>query len=811
MTRSAVRVGALGLALSFAGAAGAAPFVVVLRAGGSSWQVLEAEKLTFNGKDKLRAGLSKKLDLSADDYKRLQDLPIAGMGTLRMHAGGYLLRKQGADWNPVAPDGASPKGPSSYAALWASATAVLQKTKDSKSASSIRIADLFAVLPAGTRDEAIATFLEDEQNFRGVGEKDEAAAFDERMSLLIGVAASVAGAPGTKLQQMLLSPMTTLNQQLGAGIAHYSDLQRGLQYAAVSEKAYPNDDSQKKAREALREKLAWLDQRMAILKAFAAGEQWDAFLDKYGEFERWDNSFDDLRKLRETAFQQSTGQHRAEGMRLYQAKQFAQALKELKLAQQRTPSDKAIAALVEEVGIEEERDYSKLVKPQAVDLTAPLQVRITRYLNDAENYITNDRLKEAADQLTSAEALDQASPRIMYVRAELLQANKELQKALDMLDAYSRRVTSQEDIDKGEKLRSAIGIKLKVTKENLKTAILKAEADNDYPTAMSDAEQGVGFDPQDLDFLLHAGTNGIILRRTADAQKWLNQYLQLSQGPGNDPKIRQQVYDMIAFTQLKTPAPTGNPNWFSGYKSPAGVFYCPESLVPNPRIAEIKGSHNLTVAYEWNQDALTKVTSSELNAHNVPVSTTVYFDYFKDRKAVRRVGTEPFASTEDPGTPRFTPAGPVGPGKGAYVALPNHPVVDPLMVERLTGKPVATIVAGNLYFNPFVWTGVYSFLAEYDDQGRVKSAHQIGVAAGQTPKDFDFKWDGPRLTEIAERGGSGYRRTMAYANGKLAGETILFGGKSVKIDYKYQGDQLVEANSGDDASIDGRSRRVTFR
>jgi hypothetical protein len=68
-----------------------------------------------------------------------------------------------------------------------------------------------------------------------------------------------------------------------------------------------------------------------------------------------------------------------------------------------------------------------------------------------------------------------------------------------------------------------------------------------------------------------------------------------------------------------------------------------------------------------------------------------------------------------------------------------------------------------------------------------------------------------RLKEIAERGGSGYRRTMEYANNKLMFETISFQGKTARIDYKYQGDQLVEASSGDDPSIDGRNRHVTFR
>jgi len=807
---SSVRLGVFGLALVWTAAAAAAPFVVILRSGGS-WQVLEAEKITVNGKDKVRSGVLKKLELTPDDYKRLQDQPLASAGVLRAHASGYLVRKLSGDWVPVAPDGANPKGPSSYAALWQSAAVVVQRTKDSKSAGAIRVGDLFAVLPEATRDEGVTAFLEDEHNFLGVGERDENAAFQERMSLLVGVAQQVGGDSAAKLKQLLMGPMDSINQQLGAGIAHYSDLQRGLAYASVSDRAYPNDDAQKRARAALREKLAWLEQRVAILKAFGAGEEWDAFLDKYGDFERWDGAFDDLHKLRDKAFVESTSEHKTEGQRLIEAKQYTQALRELKLAQQRSPADPALSALIENVAILEAHDTAGAVKPRAVDLASPTQQLITRHLSNSETYISTNRLKEASDELAAAEALDPGAARIMIVRAEWLRGDKEMQKALDELDAYFRKVSSPEDIAQGERLRSAISIELKTTKENLKAAIQKAEADYDYVAAMRNAEDGVKFDAQDLDFLLHAGINGVVLRRTADAQKWLNQYLQLSSGPGSDPKVRQQVYNILALPQAKPPAESGTPNWFSGFKSPAGVFYCPQSLAPNARITEVKGARGLSVAFEWNKDVLAKVTSTGQNAKGGITSTSVYFDYFKDQKAVRRVGAEPFAPAEDPGTPRFTPSGPAGAGKGAYVVLPNHPVVDPLMIQRLISKPVATIVAGNPYFNPFVWDGVYSFLAEYDDQGRVKSARQINVEQGQTPHEFDFKWDGLKLTEIAERGGSGYRRTMAYANNKLVGEAIAFQGKVSKIEYKYQGDQLVEASSGDDPSIDGRSRHVVFR
>ena len=51
---------------------------------------------------------------------------------------------------------------------------------------------------------------------------------------------------------------------------------------------------------------------------------------------------------------------------------------------------------------------------------------------------------------------------------------------------------------------------------------------------------------------------------------------------------------------------------------------------------------------------------------------------------------------------------------------------------------------------------------------------------------------------------------MNYAGPRLESEIISFRGKTSKIAYKYKGDRL-EAECGDDHSIDGRSRQVTFR
>ena len=232
--------------------------------------------------------------------------------------------------------------------------------------------------------------------------------------------------------------------------------------------------------------------------------------------------------------------------------------------------------------------------------------------------------------------------------------------------------------------------------------------------------------------------------------------------------------------------------------------------MPNARPASVQASRKQSTTYEWNNDLLiaVRVTTQQPGDRNF----SAYFDYFADGKGVQRVSIED--ARLPAATLRFTPAGAVGSGKGVYTSLLNNPVADPLMIEKLSGNRVSTIVAGNPYFHPFSWSGIYLFLAEYDNLGRVKSAKQIPTADQKDAlRVFDFRWDGegPRLMEIKERGTGDYSRTMTYVGTKLVAETISFHGKPSKITYTYSGDKLMGASCTDDPSLDGRSRKVTFR
>jgi hypothetical protein len=274
----------------------AAQVIIVVRPGGTGWQVVEAERITLNQKEKLRTGSSQSLDLGPDAYKKLPQVEIVRAGTLRRHAGGYLVRRMESGWLPVAADGAQVKTATSFAALWSAATVAYQEQAKGKTTTPLRADEIYAIVPGPDRSESLANLIADPKNFQGLGERSADDAFTERMSLLVAVASSVTGQGAAKPQQVLLSEMLDATRKINAGIAKAGDLLLGLKYAEVSAQAYPKDERQEKARAALTERKAWLDRRMAILKAFRAAELWDAYLDKYSDFERWDNGFQDLRR-----------------------------------------------------------------------------------------------------------------------------------------------------------------------------------------------------------------------------------------------------------------------------------------------------------------------------------------------------------------------------------------------------------------------------------------------------------------------------------------------------------------------------------
>ena len=102
MKMRASRVAALlGLVCAAAGTASAGKYVVVLH-NAAGWQLHSAEKISINGKIKIRRAPDAKPEIAAEVYQRLTP-EMLGAAPLRVHRGGYLVVRSGQAWNPVFP------------------------------------------------------------------------------------------------------------------------------------------------------------------------------------------------------------------------------------------------------------------------------------------------------------------------------------------------------------------------------------------------------------------------------------------------------------------------------------------------------------------------------------------------------------------------------------------------------------------------------------------------------------------------------------------------------------------------------------
>jgi hypothetical protein len=155
---------------------------------------------------------------------------------------------------------------------------------------------------------------------------------------------------------------------------------------------------------------------------------------------------------------------------------------------------------------------------------------------------------------------------------------------------------------------------------------------------------------------------------------------------------------------------------------------------------------------------------------------------------------------------------PDGTSSSGYLTLWNNPRMDTQLAWKVTGKRAAVGFSGNRFFHPFAWDAIHLFEFDYDDQGRVLHAWELGDPKAAR---LDFTWDGQRLLRVTAHDTAEvtiYSRTLNYSGDRLTGETISQpGGKSARIEYKYdkQG-RIVEADCDADQTLDGRSRKVHF-
>ena len=772
-------------------------------------QFTDAVAVTFNAKDKaLSLGDQPKL---SGPINKLPATHLNGI-LIRDSDAGVLAQYEQGKAEYLLPQGLPKTAPDDPAAIWKGSRISYRKSTQDKVGADVPAAAFVAFLPGGA--EELTRLCTDDAALQLMGGKGRT--FPAQIELMSAVVKAYGTNPAmAPLGKFVEDSMRRRYDQFESGAAGVDSLVQGLKFVELSAAVYPGDAAQETLRKAIADRKQWLDRKAAILRAFAAGGEWDAFLLGDREFEKYQQSFPELAAKHDQALSESLQLHHRMAAQRRDDADYGAAWREYRLATSRKPSDSTL----HEDALQAWTEYSRRVATdrhsKRIKLQPGPQSTIERYLYNADQYNASKKPDEALKSSLDAEALLRKSLtagasapetlKVLYKKADILGAQGRTSEALATLDEYDLFAVDEER-PPAEKLRNQLLFSLSTTLKDVKARFYAAWAEGSYHRAYQLSVQALQMKPDDAELLHQAGMTALITRRPKESREHFARYLEISDTLDAKPEERAQVRRWLTSVVDAGPAGPGDLNWLSGKPLPKGVFYCPVSLAFQPHIAAIDASNKLKTAFEWDGEKLKSVTPSFDKNEHVTAETKISFAYNEGARQVDWVSD----ANEVRGA---QPADPDEAYKRSPVLLLNNPYVDPVAIRMFTGKDVALGIAGNRYFSPFGWEKVYYFRLTYDPAGRVSRAQELSGPKG-TPTDLvlEFDWSGTQLNAI--RGFQGkaktYERTMQYQDGRLVAEEVQGSGKPSHTKYVYSGNRLVSAESTNDPSLDNRSRKVAF-
>ena len=772
-------------------------------------QFTDATAVTFNTKDKAHSlgGQPK----ASGPVNKLPQVPL-NTSLIKDADAGVLARYEEGKAEYVVPQGLPKTAPEDPAAIWKTAKITYKKSPQDKAGTDVPAAAFVAFLPGGA--EELTRLCTDEAALQFIGGKGKS--FPAQIELMSAVVKAYSANPAmAPLGRFVEDSMRQRYEAFESGAAGVDAITQGLKFVELSKAVYPADAEQDKLRKALTGRKEWLDRKAAILRAFAAGEQWDAFLIGDREFERYQQSFPDVAAKYGQALKESLQLHQSVATQRKDEGDFGGAYREYRLASARKPSDAMLRDDASQVWTEYSRRVATDRQSRRTRLQPGQQTGVDRKLDFADRYQASKNLDEALKSVLEAEELLQkALPpgtvvpetlKVLYKKADILGAQERVSEALATLDEYDLNAVGEERTQ-AEKLRNSLLFTLNAPLKDVKSKIQAALADGSYNRAWILSLQGLKMKADDADLLYYAGTAAIVTRKSKESREYLGRYLDVSNTLDAKMEERAQVRRMLLSVKDAAPPSTpGDANWLSGKALPKGVFYDPISLAFQPHIEHVDGSNKLKTIFEWDGEKLKSVTPVfDKNEHITP-EKKIAVGYDDRGRVVWATDTEEARA-----------AAPVDPDeayKKSTVLLPNNPFVDPLAIQKLTGKNVTQVIAGNRFFNPFVWEKLYYFRLTYDDAGRVSRAQEIsGPKGNPTDLVLELEWSGMQLNAIRgyQAKAKIYERTMQYQDGRLISEDVQGAAKGAHIKYTYLGTRLTAAESSNDSAHDNRNRKIAF-
>lgn len=829
----------------------AAVVVVVEQQG--KYQFLSSDALVINGRDRIRvcppeATYTPKQLGQCTTQKLAQVSRIARDFT----KGELVLGGAGASGIPL-PDGSKEGGTAK--ALWSQAQ-LMGTVGNQKQGTPIPAGEIVAILLGDEAGKLLAEYLGEEKNFQGasVGGVSGPGGGLQLQGQLIE-AAFAAMPQSQPLQGIRVRAENGLRasvERVLGGLVELPQLEEARRRVAISQQVFPKDPAQTELRARFHALETQLKQTQGVLSALAVGRQWDAYLSLYREVQRYEFLFPKMQEGFLKALEESRDQHKKIAQTRLGLKDCSGALTQLRIALRRDPADLASREQAETARVCLVRTPRAAKRSSALGAEAENAPAMRTY-DFVTRFLQEDKMESAEKSLSQGLKLYPEFPPLLLAQARLLEAKGKYRESLAVLDKYDSLVSAQAQWDLGDKARRDMEFKILKGRDERTAKLNMMLKENRFGSAMAMVKEGLASDPDDQDLLFRASILALILRQPAEGKQYLTRHLEASQSLSASPARRKQAFALLSELEQAKPVALGggSPNWMSRTPLPDSVFYDPRSLAFHRRVERVSTNQKQLTEFKWLADKLEAV---QIGDEKPPrVTAKVRFEYDSVSGAVARVfdGMKEETAAAKPAAAVAPPAAktanllfddpaekakqaavaaageknladidnPLG-GAGLPVMLSNHPRVNLMMVEKLTGAQLGYTVAGNRYFHPFSWDKPMAFRLSYDELGRVKNAYP-DTPGKPVAEIYEFVWEGQQLQQISLYGQQAngaadpakllYRRVMSYSDGKLMNEKVMgVAGKAVLIEYKYQGQQLVSAECSEDSTLDGRSRKVMF-
>jgi hypothetical protein len=575
------------------------------------------------------------------------------------------------------------------------------------------------------------------------------------------------------------------------------------------------DRSEEEVQKQLASEYAQLKRGMAVAGALKKAEFHDAYLAKLDQIglARWTQS--EIAEGAANALRESAAQHHAKALELEKEGLLGRAFDEARIASERMPCDRALSEHFYTVRIEHVNKNMVPMTTQPEGTNRTILEQIVRELDGLGNGQNLDpiRIDYFKGRIEEGLRIDRTYLPLQLKRADFLLRIGDLTGAQKVvMEAERDFQLTKQDADAWLRMDASLAERKLTTQARSEKDVNEFFGLGKFVEALGTAEGGLKADPWNPKLLFNASKAAAVLREGAKAQNYARTYLQSANMAcvSSDEDTATMISLFVDHKSRILEGPIGDnqyPHWISGKRYRIDeVAYDPLSGGFFQQVRTISSTKDgSTTSFRWDGFAVTSIASIRKNGNDKNASEIISSElepkYRRGSVHMSEIGMKA-GSYDD----RLT-----------YSLLyPNSPDFDPTLAEKYVKRTFTRGWAGNPFFHPFLWTGIFLFDLTYDDQGRLVEAKPTYPDNSRPRSPFSdvlhFRWDGNtnRLLNIS---GKRYSRTMKYDDlGRIVEEIITFEKSKGYIEYDYVGKSWkIKLAKISDNFFDKTERVVLFR